>query len=352
MSTLEEALSMRNCLSEYHVYHGSGQNVSITPFINKKMEFGYNKRRQSHREEAEVYEASQRQANEANSYFLHQPKHLFSNPPRLLRRGSDKDGEPICLIYSAPFWDHWNVQFKDNLNEIVDPRGMIPFENRSRRDNSIKGDGCAWKGYKVRSWRVWGESGKAYHQRINARRKMREEEGHKVIPAFEPLSADEAIKLSWSFPFVRPRRYEFQYAGINFIWKGTRDLPVDEKFAKVLLPLNHLKLIATDPKGNRYFIAFYSSAFNPEKYGRLWVFDNMISNLLEQSGGSQMNDYLQNAEEGSASRQESDIRRTRIYELVMATSMCMVLGEWEKRATLYLMLLMLVIAGRNAVIAS
>ncbi|KAJ5581102.1 hypothetical protein N7450_007403 [Penicillium hetheringtonii] len=322
MSTLEEALSMRNCLSEYHVYHGSGQNVSITPFINKKMEFGYNKRRQSHREEAEVYEASQRQANEANSYFLHQPKHLFSNPPRLLRRGSDKDGEPICLIYSAPFWDHWNVQFKDNLNEICVPGAF------------------------------GARSGKAYHQRINARRKMREEEGHKVIPAFEPLSADEAIKLSWSFPFVRPRRYEFQYAGINFTWKGTRDLPVDEKFAKVLLPLNHLKLIATDPKGNRYFIAFYSSAFNPEKYGRLWVFDNMISNLLEQSGGSQMNDYLQNAEEGSASRQESDIRRTRIYELVMATSMCMVLGEWEKRATLYLMLLMLVIAGRNAVIAS
>ena len=127
---------------------------------------------------------------------------------------------------------------------------------------------------------------------------------------------------------------------------------MDEKYLKLLLPLNHLKLIAKDRKGNEYFIALYSSAINREKYGRLWVFDNMISKVLEESGNSHLNDCIHNAEEGNGSPYGSGIRSTRIYELVMATSMCMVLGEWEKRATVYLMLLLLVIAGRNAVIAN
>lgn len=349
MSTLDEVLATRHCLSEYHVYHEPQQNICITPFLEKKKEFGYNKRNQNHREEAEDYEQSYRRSDESNSYFLHQPKLLFHNPPRVFRRGSHKDGEPICLIYSAPSWSHWNVQFQENLGDLIDPRGMIPFEKRSRRDNTTKGDCCAFKGYKVRSWRVWGESGKAHHQRVNARRKMKQEEGQIELPIFDPKFADEGIKLTWSSPFTKPRVYGFEYAGIRFSWKGTRNLPLDDKLAKILLPLNHLKLVAEVPGGKQYVLALFTSSMNHQKYGRLWIFDNVISNLLEEFCDSNPLDQAQATEEGRVPESASDVRTTRLYELIMATSMCMVIGEWEKRMTMYLILILLVFAGRASV---
>ncbi|KAJ5999847.1 hypothetical protein N7481_000256 [Penicillium waksmanii] len=349
MSTLEEVLATRHSLSEYHVYHESEYNVHITPFLDKTKEFGHDSNRQSDSEEAGDHEDSHRRSDESNSYFLHQPKLLFHNPPRVLRRGSHRDGEPICLLYSAPFWSHWNVQFQDNLPDILDPRGMVPFENRSSLDNTTKGDDCALTGYKVRTWRVWGESGKAYHNRVNARRKMKRDEGLDEVAIHEPKFADEAMQLKLSSPFLKPRRYEFQYAGIHFSWEGTRDLPVEDKLAKLLLPLSHLKLVAQVPGRKSYIICLFSSTINRDKYGRLWIFDNMISKVLEESGSSSFRDRNQISEE-AASQSEPDIRRTRLYELVMATSMCMIMGEWEKRMTVYLMILLLIIAGRSAVI--
>jgi hypothetical protein len=350
MSTLEEVLATRHSLSEYHVYHEPEYNVRITPFLDKTKEFGYDSSRQSDSEEAGDHEDFHRRSEESHSYFLHQPKLLFCNPPRVLRRGSHRDGEPVCLIYSAPFWSHWNVQFQENLPDILDPRGMVPFENRSRLDNTTKGDDCALTGYKVRTWRVWGESGKAYHDCVNARRKMKREEGFDEIPIHEPKFADEAKQLKWSFPFLNPRRYEFQYADIHFSWEGTRDLPAEDKLAKLLLPLSHLKLVAQVPGGKSYIIGIFSSAINSDKYGRLWIFDNMISKVLEESGNSSFRDRDQIVEEGAATQSEPDIRTTRVYELVVAMSLCMIMGEWEKRMTVYLVILMLVIAGRSAVI--
>lgn len=349
MSTLEEVLATRHSLSEYHVYHEPEYNVHITPFLDKTKEFGYDSSRQNDSEEAGDHEYFHRRSDESNSYFLHQPKLLFRNPPRVLRRGSRRDGHPICLIYSEPFWSHWNVQFQENLPDILDPRGMVPFENRSRLDNTTKGDYCALTGYKVRTWRVWGESGKAYHDRVNARRKMKREEGLDEVPIHEPKFADEAMQLKWSSPFLNPRRYEFEYAGIRFSWEGTRDLPVENKLARLLLPLSHLKLVAHLPGSKSYIIGLFSSAINRDKYGRLWIFDNMISKVLEESGISSFRDRDQ-IEEGAVSRSELDIRTTRVYELIMATSMCMIMGEWEKRMSVYLMILLLVIAGRSAVI--
>lgn len=349
MSTLIEVLALRHSLSEYHVYHEPEYNVRITPFLDKTKEFGYNSRRQSDREEAAEQDDSQR-SNESNSYFLHQPKLLFHNPPRVLRRGSRRDGEPICLIYSAPPWTHWNVQFQDNLPDILDPRGMVPYENRSRQNNTTNGDGCALTGYKVRTWRVWGESGKAHHDRVNARRKMKREEGHDEVPIHEPKCADEAVRLKWSSPFLKPRLYEFQYAGIYFSWEGTRDLPVEDELARLLLPLSHLKLVAQLPGGKSYILGLFSSAINRDKYGRLWIFDNMIAKLLEESGSYSSWDQYRIVEEGAVSQSEPLARTTRMYELVMATSMCMIMGEWEKRMTVYLMILLIVIAGRSALI--
>lgn len=347
MSTLDEVLVTRHRLSEYHVYHELQQNICITPFLDKKKEFGYKRNRRQHREEAENYENFHRRSDESNSYFLHQPKLLFRDPPRVLRRGSHRNGDPICMIHSSLFWGHWNVQFRDHLGDIIDPRGMVPFENRTRPDNSTTGDNCALKGYKVRTWRFWGESGRAYHQRVNARRRMQQEEGQEVISTFEPTLADQAVQLTWSSPFANPRRYEFQYAGIHFAWKGTRDLPVDNRLEKLLMPLNHLKLVAEVPGGNSYMLALFSSAINSEKCGRLWVFDSVISKLLDEAGISYLEVQPRSGEGCTVSESEPDIRATRLYELIMATSMCMIIGEKEKRLTIYFMLLLIMVAGRS-----
>ncbi|KAJ5183809.1 hypothetical protein N7492_001425 [Penicillium capsulatum] len=55
------------------------------------------------------------------------------------------------------------------------------------------------------------------------------------------------------------------------------------------------------------------------------IFDSAISRALEESD--------QDAEKESEGSPESDVHRTRLYDVVMATAMCMIIGEWQKRMT-------------------
>jgi hypothetical protein len=56
----------------------------------------------------------------------------------------------------------------------------------------------------------------------------------------------------------------------------------------------------------------------------------LISKVIEESGifGSWHPDKI--VEERTASQSEPEIRMTRMYDLFTATSMCMMVGEWEK----------------------
>lgn len=368
MSTLEEVLLTRHRLSEYHVYreHAGKAHICITPFCDITKEPGYknnNKKkknaktiiigigpgskaavaeikrereRELQEQEQEELEAqcSPSQTQLENSYYVHRPLvSSWHDPPRTLRRGNNRDGEPICIINSSACWKDWNIQFSHNLSNIIDPRGLVRYENRSRADNSTAHDDHAIRGYKVRSWRSWGETGKEYHRQVNARREaLEEEKGEDPDTSFEPIQADESVHLTWSSPFSHnTRRYEFEYANIIFFWEGTRDIseqtPTD-KWSRRLMPFNHLKLMARCPVTNeKKFIGQYVCSLSPLKYGRLWIFDSVIENLLEET-----KEKLD---------EKFDIRKTRVYDLVMATAMCMVIGEWQKRMTVQLIAIIL-----------
>lgn len=174
MSTLDEAITKRHPLSIWHVYHKGDEHISITPFINPRKELGSNKKR--HDKLAAEYPKSRDRTDESNSYFIHHPTLLFHNTPRTLRRGNKKNGTPICLIKCGAFWRNWTIQFSGNLKDVIDPRGVVKWECRSNPNNTTLNDDRALKGYKVRTWRVWGESGESYHRQVNARRKAEKEE--------------------------------------------------------------------------------------------------------------------------------------------------------------------------------
>jgi hypothetical protein len=198
MSTLKEALSPRNRLSEYHVYHEGEEHIRITPYMDLAKEIGYNEKK--HKDRATDYARAHHRSDEPNSYFIHHPALMFHHAPRTLRRGSVKYGKPLCIINSSAFWREWSIQFVPNLPNIIDPRGVIGWEHRTRPDNSTSRDDHALKGYKVRSWRIWGETGKQYHRVVNAKRMKFKKEGKEEEDRFDPSSAEETIKMEWSSP--------------------------------------------------------------------------------------------------------------------------------------------------------
>ncbi|KAF7520265.1 hypothetical protein PCG10_009319 [Penicillium crustosum] len=377
MSPLDEAISKRHRLSIWHVYHKGDEHISITPFINPRKELGSSKKR--HEKLAAGYPKSRDRTDESNSYFVHHPTLLFHNTPRTLRRGN-KNGTPICLIKCGAFWRKWTIQFGSNLKDVIDPRGVVKWECRSNKNNTTLNDDRALKGYKVRNWRVWGESGKSYHRQVNARRKAEKEElaegkqkanaldngpvgmenvaesgkqdssysqtqspsppsystvRQEAIP--QPAVAEEAVRLNWSSPFsLNPRRYSFEYANIKFFWKGTRDVHPDDKLARWFMPFSHLKLIARLPGigSEDIFIGKYTPSFAYRKFGELWVFDSAVSELLGEDHSST---WTEQATERATRSELGDIRQTRLYELIMATAMCMIIGESQKRMILMLL---------------
>lgn len=324
MSTLDEAITKRHRLSIWHVYHKGDEHISITPFINPRKELGSNKKR--HDKLAAGYPKPRDRTDESNSYFVHHPTLLFHNTPRTLRRGNKKNGTPICLIKCGAFWRNWTIQFGGNLKDVIDPRGVVKWECRSNPNNTTLNDDRALKGYKVRTWRVWGESGESYHRQVNARRKAEKEElaeekqkakaldngpvGMENIteagkqdssysqtkfpspPSYSavqqeamprPAVAEEAVRLNWSSPFsLNTRRYSFEYANIKFSWKGTRDVHPVDKLARWFMPFSHLKLIARLPgiESEETFVGKYTPSFAYRKFGELWVFDSVVSELL------------------------------------------------------------------------
>jgi hypothetical protein len=369
MSNLNEALSKKHRLSVWHVYHKGEEHISITPFLIPEKEHGYSKKHDKGNH------SFVNRANGSNSYFVHRPSLLFHQTPRTLRCGDQKSGDLICIIKRGTVWRNWVIQFGDNLKNVIDPRGVVKWECRTNPNNYTRNNDQVLKGYKVRSWRIRGESGREYHRQVNVRRKaVKEEEkanrtNHKdegkdfkgetpnmkdsysQPPSYtdspppcepRPAVADEAFRLSWTSPFsVNTRKYSFSYAGIEFFWEGTRNMHSAYKWARKLMPFNHLKLIAKIPgvAEEKIFVAQYTSSFGPRKYGELWVFDSAVSDLLERTGHPA--EWAKRTEGNGVFSLDGmwDIRQTRLYSLIMATAMCMVIGERQKRLTLWLLFL-------------
>ncbi|CAG8147118.1 unnamed protein product [Penicillium salamii] len=387
MSNLDTALSQRHRLSIWHVYRSGLENLSITPFLVPGKEYGNSSNRNRTREDST---SSGNHSAQPSGYFVQHPSLLFHNTPRILRRGHEKEGDPICIIKLGAFWRSWLVQFSDDLKNVIDPRGLVRWECRSNSDNSISNNDREWKGYRVRSWRVWGESGAEYHRKVNARRKALKEEAEAeglvgrskgkakendlemgvvesdgglmgasqgmedwededTLPSSSRPSlpaetsqrklADEALRLHWRSPFsINTRNYCFEYAGLKFSWEGTRDIHSDHGWNRNLLPFNHLNLVAKIPGlvEEEVLVAQYISSFSNDKHGQLWVFDSAVTKLLEKTGHPPKWIKITENNERFSLDIDWDVQQTRLYDIVMATSVCMIIGEWQKRAILWM----------------
>ncbi|KAF7587035.1 hypothetical protein BBP40_007831 [Aspergillus hancockii] len=323
--SLQETVSPTDITSTYYFYHGEAHTL-ITHTPKPKRKKGQSKK------------AATQSLLEAGTiaYFVHKPYLSFHSPPRTLRRGGFKDGQPICLIQSSVFWKRWKLQFGDGIANAIDPRGVIGWRHRSKFDNTLD-DNHAIKGYKVRSWRLWGESGRQYHREVNAKRK----EGTycEVDSAVrQPVRAEEAISLTWASPFSKQTRwYRFKYADIDLCWKGTRSLPNDKKWAKRLMSIHHLKLTANPPGGELGETVLAQFLCSPEsgQCGSLVIFDAKVRKVFQNE---KMSLYMD-------TQQDSGNPLGKIHDVIIATALCMIIGEFQKRKITIELLFEIALAG-------
>ncbi|KAE8350333.1 hypothetical protein BDV28DRAFT_159712 [Aspergillus coremiiformis] len=304
-----ETISVQEFASTYYFYQEGQQHVRITQTPKPKSKKGWRKKAE---EDSLV-------AEDPDAYFVHKPYVSFHLPPFTLRRGGSKNAPPICLIHEYGLWRRWKLQFGDHIAAAVDPRGVIGWDNRTNVDNSVNDD-YALKGYKVRSWRLWGESGKQYHREVNRRQRDGLDSGDDPF-SHQPVRAQESIILSWTSPFSRRTRwYQFTYAGVELCWKGTRRIPEGQKWTRRLMPIHHLKLIAKLPGDGvtEVVLAQFFCSFAGGEFGNLVIRDTEIAEIFRRDEMPEL-------------KQEKGRSLTRIHEMIIATSLCMVLGEFEKR---------------------
>ncbi|RHZ61809.1 uncharacterized protein CDV56_107012 [Aspergillus thermomutatus] len=318
--------------STYYIYRERNDHMLITTTQQPKTE---KERRKKQKEDPSSVQ-------DPNGYFVHRPYLSFAHPPRTLRYGGSKDGRTICLIRSYSFWRRWQLQFGTELGDAIDPRGVVQWQSRTNADNSVKADGDL-KGYRVRSWRLWGESGKQYHREVNTKRKQglfAEDDA----TDHRPLRATEAVQLTWRAPFSkRTREYAFRYEGVDFVWKGTKDLPGDSKLARRLMPVHHLKLVAIMPckvadEAEEVAVACFVCSAEEDEYGTLVIQDSKLCKML---GISEMPQDM-------ALARAEDLSPARVHDTIMATAVCMIIGEWQKRKTAVSLVFALLFAGATS----
>lgn len=264
----------------------------------------------------------------------------------------------------------------------IDPRGLVSWHRRSSRKNSPTGE-AEVKGYKVRRWRFGGESGKQFYRGVEEDRRCRardlaHDQGHTQYlvkeedraenkafanelkqtadeemktGSWDPVLADEVIPVTWTNPSPfskRVRWYRFWYKGVKATWKGSRNIPANKMWGRRLMPVHHLKLIAELPdtqylegkdRGDdlhqEVVLARYSSSLSGGKYGTLTIFDEEVRRVFASQ-------RMKGSRQGFGDKDAGVMDE---YDVIVATAMCMVLGEWQKRKTVLEILLALLGAG-------
>ena len=107
------------------------------------------------------------------SFFLYRPYLAFYVPPRVLYVGNHKENaRPVALIHAGPFWRWYRLQVGSSISNVLDPRGVVPRKHNGGDKQALKSDDRKLKGYKVRIWRLWGETGKDYVHSVKQIRKI------------------------------------------------------------------------------------------------------------------------------------------------------------------------------------
>ncbi|KAH7083229.1 hypothetical protein BKA63DRAFT_502518 [Paraphoma chrysanthemicola] len=290
-----------------------------------------------------------------NAFFLHRPYLAFHIPPRVLYAGNSKHGsKPAVLIHEGCFWKEYKLQLGPSIAKpgVIDPRGVVAWRHNGGDKKALKADDRKLKGYKVRTWRLWGENGKDYVHSVKNNRNAGEGPDPDVLDHDDtkPERADEVVYLKWTSPLSRQtRRYHFQYAGIDFFWKGTGTVKETRRCGG-LLRFNHLKLVAQIPSVGdekredhpEVCLGKYTCSVACSKNGTLDLFDTAILRLVEEYAPSMLlqDPFDDQAQEDQASTEDSEhsklltMKRSTLYQVIVATATCMIITEKEKRHTL------------------
>lgn len=354
--------------STFHIYSEKEDHkcVSPTPDITKERRSGPTlKELKAKRKEKKDRKLAELPAvdSEDHEFFLHKPYLAFHMPPRVLYTGNNKhNAKPAVLIHEACLWRKYKLQLGPSITKpgVLDPRGVVAWKQNGGDKSALKADDRKLKGYKVRTWRLWGETGKDY---VHSVKKIRQagkgpdpdivdEKGFK--PSW-PEKADEVVYLHWANPFSRhTRRYHFRYVGLDFYWKGTGTVK-ESRACGMFLRFNHLKLVVKSPvtKGGKekdqpeVCLGKFISSVAKAKNGTLELHDNAILRVVEEHAPSmlaQLASQGQNGEGLDPSKVDeglkiSTMKRSTLYQLIVATAICMINSEKEKRHRLVELLL-------------
>ncbi|KAH6633036.1 hypothetical protein C7974DRAFT_391977 [Boeremia exigua] len=301
-----------------------------------------------------------------DSYFMHTSYLSFHLPPSVLYVGSDRyaPSKPVALVHAGCFWRSYRIQLGPSLAfpGVIDPRGVVSWRHnggskRALQDDERNGDGTLLRGYKVRGWRLWGETGKSYVHTLRDKRTagdifddpdVDDKSGGKV----EILRADEAVKLSWTRPLSRSTRvYTFHFRSIEFQWRGTSTVSEGRRCGW-MLRFCHLKLIAkgrNDRGTKEVCLARYTSSIAAEKSGTLEVFDCVVLRFVEEHMPSLLGSNLTGAGNNDEHEEDkiADLKKGIMYQLIVATVLCMARAEKEKRHTLIDLVIGILESGGN-----
>jgi hypothetical protein len=364
-------------VSTYHIYHKREIHASISPTINPSKERFWGptiKDQQEKKKQKALLEARKKSGSDSTeafpnehsgsgAYFLHTPYLAFHGPPVVLYTGDTRHGVPIVLIDSFLFWKKYKLQFGSAISQpgVLDPRGVVCWRHNGGDSKTLKADDKLLKGYKVRTWRLWGESGKKYVRQVKANRKagigpdpdVLEDWDSKSEKRDTPACADEVVYLTWTSPFSRnTRQYHFHFGGLDFYWKGTGTVK-ETRRCGFLVHFNHLKLVARVPFAGHTDIpkteidcrevclAKYTSSIAIQKSGKLDLFDVAIWNLMAEHMPEDLAEVRQGdspIEKDScvepAATEIALVKKTRLYQAIIVTALCMISGEKQKRETL------------------
>ncbi|KAJ4371182.1 hypothetical protein N0V83_004398 [Neocucurbitaria cava] len=287
-----------------------------------------------------------------NAFFLHRPYLAFHVPPSVLYSGNSQWGAPAVLIHEGCFWREYKLQLGPSIAKpvVLDPRGVVSWRHNGGDRKSLKADDKKLKGYKVRTWRLWGESGKAYVHSVKESRKsgagydpdILREPGFKPV---KPVEAEEVVYLRWMSPLSRhTRRYHFRYSDIDFYWKGTGTIK-ESRMCGLFLRFNHLKLVARLPSIGHgedegqpeICLGKYTSSIACQKSGSLEFFDAAILRFIEGYAPKlrvRKSLHQADAQKEDEASKVSRLKKSTLYQVLVATGLCMIISEKEKRHTL------------------
>lgn len=246
-------------------------------------------------------------------------------------------------------WRTYKLQIGPSIATpgLLDPRGVVCWRHNGGDKQALKNDDRKLKGYKVRSWRLWGETGKEYVHDIKAKRKKGKGPDPDIVEDEiaankTAIRAEEVVYLKWTSPFSRnTRRYHFKYANVDFYWKGTGTVKEIRKCG-FFCHFNHLKLVAQLPTSKEdtgpapeVCLAKYTSSIAQSKFGTLEIFDGAVWRLAFEHIPLLLAQGHVLHHEGTASEnavaEVASIKQTSLYQVIVATAMCMLYSESQKR---------------------